>query len=183
MFSEGALSPRNGEFRRCICLRSSRLTSPTIGIDLENHTWRLCRDSNVPFSLTSTTDLGPILLRLLLLALRYPSLLPSSGDLRVYSSNQSWSSYASIFSTATGVPVRKDWVTKEELKAEMEDREGDHAGGGFLAFVKLLGEEGGFDHESGEGSVVDLLDKEEVGGKWEKRTVERFAKEWVEGRK
>lgn len=42
--------------------------------------------------------------------------------------------------------------------------------------MKLVGEEGGFDHTKG--NVLELLERDDVGGKWEKKTFPQFAKEW-----
>ncbi|KAM0751871.1 NAD(P)-binding protein [Meredithblackwellia eburnea MCA 4105] len=155
MFLEGGFDPRNG-------------------IDTENHSWALASKGDTPFAVTSTRDLGPFVLRCILLAFHSPSLVPSSGSMQIYSSCSTWNEYVKTWEKVSGKGIEVKWLSEEDLLDGMKNG----PGGGFPAFVKLLGEDGGFDHSRS--VVIPHLMKEEFGGEWDRWTVERVAKERIE---
>lgn len=173
MFLEGGMSARNGWSHHSPFLPLFLI--PTVcfraGIDTDSNVWELEPPGDVPFAFTSTRDLGPLLLRAILTAVHAPALLPTNGGLRVLSSCESWSLYADTWQRVTGEKVEKKWLTSEELEEGMSSG----PAGGFVAFVKVAGQDGSFDHS--EGNVMEVLEREEVGRKWEKVTMEVLAKE------
>lgn len=173
MFLEGGMSARNGQCKGHTTqsrLASANAPNGVAGIDTTTNVWELAPPGNTPFAFTSTRDLGPILLRSLL-SIQEPALLPTDGGLRVYSSCETWSSYAETWQQVTGNPVKKKWLTDAELDEGMANG----PGGGFAAFVKVAGQEGAFDHS--QENVMEALERVEVGGQWERVTMEVLARE------
>ncbi|KDQ55650.1 hypothetical protein JAAARDRAFT_195485 [Jaapia argillacea MUCL 33604] len=140
------------------------------GVDSATNTWIVPGTGDQLVAITSKEDVGKYALRVALLSFTQPDIVPT--HVGVYSDNRSWNTYADIMGQVAGKPVRREYLTLDEVVKRWDiakDTLPIHMVG---PLIPVLSAENVFDHSGGANELLNPGQRF-----WKPKTVDDYARE------